>query len=171
MLERLELDTRLDDLVERLDARPQVRLRLEHLDDPHAPDALDPQAVHAVLGLQHAQDPHRGSELVEVTRSGFVDLGIPRRDGHEQPVARQRVVDQPLRALGRREHRGDQHRVEHGIPERQHRKALRQVRLGLSLLLEDGFFGSHQSLLRLHGNLLDHARTLGQCHAQQPRLE
>ena len=111
-----------------LDARAQVRRRSRrHSSIATRAQALHPEPLRAVArSWPCAARAPRCRRVYRSAGAGLGHLGVARGDGDDQPIARQRVVDQPLRALGGRDHRRDQGREQHGVAQRQHRQLFGQ---------------------------------------------
>jgi hypothetical protein len=123
-----ELRGLLHDVGQLGDVRDEIGVLLIPGVELHALGALDEDPQRAVGDLEHARDGADDAHVVELVRTRYLVLGLPRSDHDEHPVARQHVVDEPDGALladGQRHERVGQG---HGLAQREHGQAGRKAR-------------------------------------------
>ena len=135
LLERPGLDVAFLLLLrQRLHPRLEVGLFGQHLEDPHARDALHQDRDPVVRDPHHAQHGGERSYAVEVPGRGLLDRAVLLGDHGDRAVPGHDIVQQRDAAWPPDVEREECEREEHGVPDRQDRDfANRRLGLGLGL--------------------------------------
>ena len=100
----------------------QIRARFRDLVEREPREALHDQPEAAVGQLEHLVDVAGGPDGVEVVLLRLLDRCVPLRENANQLAGRDRLVDQPHRALTRHRERHERVGEQHGVAQRQDRQ-------------------------------------------------
>ena len=123
---RLEIVGRAD-LGHGLDARPEVRAGLHHLDEPNSHQSLHDQAHGAVGLLQDLVNRGQRADTMEIGGLGLLGGRIALGEDSDQLPGADGLLDQGQRRRASRGERQDGLRKQHGIPKRQNGQLVRHA--------------------------------------------
>ena len=117
----------LDEVTRRLDFSREKLVVRHHPLDLRAFRPFD-QNLHGTVGqLEQLQDAGQGPDLVHIDRLRLVDIRTLLRDQQDLLVVRHRSIQGLDRFFAAHEQRNDHMRVNHHVPQRQHRDSTRLI--------------------------------------------
>ena len=130
----IEVVTRLDVVRHPVDARDQIRLRSDPVEDAHPFKALHGRPQHAVRPLDRLVEQRGGAERIEILGRRRQRGPVTAADERDEPVSSHEILQHEPRSLLVQEDRRDGEREDDSVAEREngedagHRKRLLRIR-------------------------------------------